>query len=72
MIDFVLRLVKSKGHLGVAAVLAVAAGLVAGQVVTPDQIGVSDTVLEVMVTGVVGGVLVLGKKLAGKALGGAK
>lgn len=61
-------MVKAKGHYAVAAVLAVAAGLVAGQVVTPEQIGVNDTVLELLAGGVVGGLALLGKKLLGKAM----
>lgn len=68
MNEKILALVKSKGHWGVAGVLAVCAGLVAGQVVTPEQIGVNDTVLEVMVAGVVGGAALGVKALVGKFL----
>lgn len=63
-----LDIVKSKGHWGVAALLAVAAGLVAGQVVTPEQVGLNDTALEVIVGGVVGGLSLLAKLLIGKAM----
>lgn len=63
-----LDIVKSKGHWGVAALLAVAAGMVAGQVVTPEQIGLSDGVLELIVGGVVGGLSLLAKTVIGKVM----
>lgn len=60
------NVIKSKGHWGVAALLAVAAGLVAGQVVTPEQVGMNDTTIELIAGAVVGGLTVLAKKLVTK------